>query len=158
MSRVAIVSLALLGCAPRGSVGSEPASGSGSGGAGTAASHDGSSDGSGEASGSGGHGSSGTSTGSSTAGASSSSSSADASTGAGACELDGSEDACLACRKNLCCDEWAACAANEVCTCIDDCIEAGGDAAACTSTHCAGPDPDYDHLHQCTQSHCVDLC
>ena len=48
---------------------------------------------------------------------------------ADACAPVVEDDACLACRKAQCCEVWTACLADEVCVCIETCIEGGGDAA-----------------------------
>lgn len=97
-------------------------------------------------------------TGTSSTAADASSSDASGSTGADLCAPSAPDDACLACRKQSCCDEWTACEGDDVCTCIATCIADGGDATACETVHCAGPDDAWTHLHQCSATACAAAC
>lgn len=79
-------------------------------------------------------------------------------TGVDLCAPAADDDACLACRKQGCCVEWTACAGDEICTCIATCIADGGDATACETVHCAGPNDPWTHLHQCSATECALDC
>lgn len=141
-----------LACAPRGSLGRDGLDGTESGTGSTSGTSAGSTT-TGAATGS-------DTTGAASSGGSESSSTAadDSTTAADPCAPAAEDDACLACRKHGCCEEWTACAADEICTCIDTCIADGGDPTACETVHCAGPNDPWTHLHQCSATACAAEC
>ncbi|MBK8241616.1 MAG: hypothetical protein IPK74_39415 [Deltaproteobacteria bacterium] len=69
------------------------------------------------------------------------------------------DDACVACAKQQCCDVYAACYGDPDCACAVDCILETGDYATCLGTQCNMPDPTPAmDIGLCYGTTCADAC
>jgi hypothetical protein len=148
------IALMLAACTPEGSLGRDGATDSGSG-EGTTTGGDTTSSSS-EASGD--HDGSGSSETSSSSGEGSSDSGS--SSGLASCEPVGDETACMVCLLSHCCDTQQACAVDEQCACVLDCVEQGGAGTVetCTTSHCPDSADAFMPELECAHAQCMDAC
>ncbi len=77
----------------------------------------------------------------------------------GACDPAPGDDECTSCNKESCCDAIEACAADEDCTCMSECVNDGGNFFQC-GQQCGvmGPNQTLQELFGCTQQFCGQAC
>lgn len=77
--------------------------------------------------------------------------------GGNSCTPDGADDPCRECVKANCCDDWIACANDEVCACTIDCHLGGASLGSCKN-QCGGDPETYEALYFCGQMFCLGTC
>lgn len=77
--------------------------------------------------------------------------------GGNSCTPDAADDACRECVKANCCDDWIACANDEVCACTIDCHLAGASLGSCKN-QCGGDPETYEAVYFCGQMFCLGTC
>ena len=77
--------------------------------------------------------------------------------GKNSCTPDGADDPCRECVKANCCDDWIACANDDVCACTIDCHLGGSSLGSCKN-QCGGDPETYDAVYFCGQMFCLGTC